>query len=411
MYLIKGLIKIKKTLSIFFASLFLSLLTGCSDGDPTALYESLIVEFNDVQSISLSAVNQVITTGETLQLTVTGTNTAGTVDLTEYVSWSVSDDNLGRIKSGGLLESFSTDGTLTVTASLSNFSATLEITLSSAALTSITIEPATAATLTTSVCRPLSLKAFGNYADESVRDITDKVHWSTTTPSAILTTGSTVSLSYYTIPNANVFAELGSINSGETIITINGDDLTSMILTPTADTLSTGDTLTFQVLAVYGTETDVDISSTVDWNSSDTSKAAFNNNDEVLTGIAQGSTTVTATCGSQSPTAQITVEGKSIESIEIEDINNQAIEVLHMTPNTTYQLSAYIHYTDNTKLEITDDAIWSATHPAVGHPVVVTVGDTTSDKGLVSSFEIENFDFVKIEYSGFNDQITVQVSQ
>jgi len=406
-----GLTKIKKLFIFLFASFFISLLNGCSEGDPTALYESLIVEFNDVQSIDLSVLNTVITTGDDLQLTVTGTNSTGTVDLTEYVSWTVSDDNLARVKSGGLLESFSTDGTVTVTASLSNFSDTEDITLSSASLDAIAIKADTATPdlLETAVCRPLVLKAFGTYSDMTVRDITNKVEWSTTTPSAILQTTPEVTLSYYDTPSANVFAELDGETSSQVDVIVN-EDIDSMILSPTTGTLSTGDTLTFQVLAVYGSDTDVDISSTVDWDSSDTSKAAFNSNDEVLTGIAQGSTTVTATCGLQEETAQISVEGKTITSIEIEDQNNQAIELLAMKLNEIYQLSAYVHYSDDSKKEITEDATWSATHPAVGNPVVVTVSDTALEKGKVTSYAIENFDHVTIEYSGFNDLITVQVS-
>jgi len=404
-----GLMKIKKVITFLYASFFLAMLNGCSEGDPTALFESLIVEFNDVQSISVSAQNSVITTGDDLQLTVTGTNSqAGTVDLTEYVSWTVSNDNLARVKSGGLLESFSIDGTVTVTASLSNFSDTIDITLSSAALSSIDIEPASAVSLTTSVCRPIALKAMGTYDDATIRDITDKVSWSTTTPSAILKTTPEVTLSYYNTPSANVSAELDSINSGAIDVTVN-DDITSMVLTPATVTLATGSTQVFEVLAVYGAETDVNISTTVDWDSSDTAKAAFNSNDEVLTGILQGSTTVTATCGSQIETAQVTVEGKTLVRIEISpDITSG---LLTMTTNSSFQLTAsafYLEGSTETEEDITDQVSWSATHPNT--TVVVTVDDVDPNKGLVTSTTNTGIDFVQIDYSGLSDQLTVEVT-
>lgn len=404
MYSIKNIIKKHYVLIFLFITL---LLNGCTEGEPRDLYESLIVEFNDVQSISLGAVNTVITTGDDLQLTVTGTNSqAGTVKLTEYVSWSVSDDNLVRVKPSGLLESFSTDGTVTVTASLANFSDTIDITLSSAALSTIDIKADTATpdTLVTSVCRPLALKAFGNYDDASIRDITDKVNWSTSTAGAILNTGSLVSLSYYLSPGANIRAELETINSGDITVTVN-DDISSMLLTPATVTLATGSTQSFEVLAVYGSDTDVDISATVDWASSDPTKAAFNNNDQVLSGIAQGVTTVTATCGLLTDTSQVTVEGKALNTIEI-TATDLSGGLLSMSTNTTYQLSATAHYDDGSNEDITDDVTWTATHPK---GTVVTVSNTSPDKGQVTSNDTTDIDFIKIEYAGLEDQITVEV--
>ena len=407
MYSNNGLKKIKNAFFFLYLGLFVGLLNGCSEGDPTALYESLIVEFNDVQSIDLSTLNTVITTGEDLQLTVTGTNSTGTVDLTEYVSWTVSDDNLARVKPGGLLESFSTDGMVTVTASLSNFSDSEDITLSSATLDSIEIKADTATpdTLETDVCRPLALKAFGTYTDASVRDITDKADWSTTTPSAILNTSNGVSLSYYLDPSANVFAGLDGKTSGQVDVLVSEDNLTSMILSPAAFRLSTGSTRTFQVLAVYGSETDIDISATVNYVSSDTSKAAFNNNDEVLTGIAQGSTTVTATCGMQEETAQVTVEGKTIDRIEISSANSDIL--VTMSIDSTVQLEATVYYSDGTNEPVTDDVSWSALHPEGN---IVTVSNVDTDKGEVSSSTTTGIDVIEIEYSGETDRITVQVS-
>lgn len=395
--------------SFFLLLTFFSMLTACSEGDPTALYESLIVEFNDVQSISLSSVNTVITTGDSLQLTVTGTNSqAGTVDLTEYVSWSVSDDNLARIKSGGVLESFSTDGIVTVTASLSNFSDTLDITLSSASLSTIEIKADTLTpdTLSTSVCRPLALKAFGTYDDASVRDITEKASWSTATAAARLKTTPSVSLSYYQTPSASVSAELDGINSGAIDIMIT-DDIIDMVLSPLAITLSTGSTQTFKVLADYVAETGIDISSTAHWQSSDTTKATFSNNNEVLTGVAEGTTTITASCGSQQASTLVTVEGRTLDRIEISpDITN---DLVTMSVNSSFQLSAFAYYSDGSDEDITNDVTWTAVHPTT--EVVVNVSNIEPTKGLVTSNNIVDLDYVDADYAGKTDRITIKVIQ
>ena len=386
------------------------LFSACSEGDPTALYESLIVEFNDVQSISLTAINSVIETGDSLQLAVTGLNSlAEEVDLTEYVSWSVSDGALARIQSGGLMETFTTDGLVTITASLSGFSATLDVTLSSAALISIAIKADTATpdTLETSVCRPLALKALGDYYDEATpRDITDKVSWSTTTPSAILKTGSVISLSNFEVSTPDIIAMLDTISSNDiSPVTINViDDIDSLVLSPLTPELNVGETQSFQVLADFGSDLGVDISSAVSWSSNSPDKADFNNNDQVLTAALNGTTTVTAVCGDQTDNTLVTVTGKALDSLVIEPDNNGAL--IRINQGDSRQLLVRAYYSDQTDEDVTDSAEWSAVNSG---GVFISVDNVSPNKGLVSADAIGD-DQVKATFGGKESiqNITVQ---
>jgi len=391
-----------------FGLFILTILNACSEGDPTNLYESLIVEFNNVQSMALESDNSVITTGDSLQLTVIGNKSQpDEVDLTEYVSWSVSDDALAKVKSGGLMETFSTDGVVTITASLSSFSATLPITLSSAALNSIDVKADTATpdTLETSVCRPLALKALGNYDDTTTRDITDKVSWSTSTASAILKTGSVISLSNFEVSTPGIAATLGAISSDDmTPVTVNViDDIDSLVLSPLTPTLNVGETQSFQVLADFGGDTGIDISSTVSWASSDPVKADFNSNNEVLTAALSGTTTVTAVCGDQTDNTLVTVEGKALDSLTIEPDN--AVRLVRINLGETAQLSVTAKYSDLTEEDVTDSAEWSVVNP-VG--IFISVDNVSPNKGLVSADAIGD-DRVKVTFGGQEATLNVTV--
>jgi len=401
---------IRQTFSrLLFGLFILSILNACSEGDPTNLYESLIVEFNDVQSMALESGNSVITTGDSLQLTVIGNKSQpDEVDLTEYVSWSVSDDALAKVKSGGLMETFTTDGMVTITASLSSFSATLDVTLSSAALLSIDVKADTATpdTLETSVCRPLALKALGNYFGEATqRDITDKVTWSTSTASAILKTGSVISLSNFEVSTPGIIATLGAISSDDmTPVTVSViDDIDSLVLSPLTPTLNVGETQSFQVLADFGGDTGIDISSTVSWASSDPVKAEFNSNNEVLTAALSGTTTVTAVCGDQTDNTLVTVEGKALDSLTIEPDN--AVRLVRINLGETAQLSVTAKYSDLTEEEVTDSAEWSVVNP-VG--IFISVDNVSPNKGLVSADAIGD-DRVKVTFGGQEATLNVTV--
>lgn len=381
----------------------LLILNACSKGDPTKLYQSLIIEFNDIQSISVSAINSVIATNGNVQLNVTGTNSlAETFDLTDQVSWSLSDKSLATISSGGLLTALSVDGTVTVTASLSTLTDTIDITVSSAALLSIKIKANTSTpdSLVSSVCRPLNLKALGAYDDGSERDISALVSWTSST-SAIIKTKPAVSISHYQAIGVDVMASLDGIDSIAASVMLN-DDISSMIISPLNSTLLINETVDFQAKAVYGSETNVNISSTVNWTSSDTDVAAFDKNAGQLTGKANGETTVSAECGSQTKTTLATVES-DLTSITIEPDTI----VLSLYVGSSFSLTATGHYVDGTTADITQEVNWSVSNSG-NDGTNVSINNQAPNKGQLTA-SLVGADKVTAELSGVTAEITVFV--
>ncbi|MDH5517056.1 MAG: Ig-like domain-containing protein [Gammaproteobacteria bacterium] len=393
-------------LRVLMATLIISLLSACSSGDPRALYESLIVEFNDVQSISISALNSVIASGDSQQITVTGTTSqAATVDLSDKVSWSLSDATLASISSDGLLQSLSASatGTVTITATLADFSATFDVTLSDASLVSIEVKADTTdELLSTSVCRPLALKAMGTYDDSpvaTVRNITPYVSWdSTTTGATLVSASSGPSITHYQALAIEVTASRDTLSSPAASVSVV-DDITSLALSPASLTLSVGSSQGFILQAVYGAETVDNVATAANWASTDIGVVSFPNNDGVMSAVSTGTTTVTANCGSTEASALVTVDTNNISSFEIGPEPTGFALALGSTQQMT--ATAYYSADPNTAVDVTGDVSWSVENGSVA---VLSV----DSYGLVSA-NAEGFAKVVANFSGETADVTVHV--
>ncbi len=93
----------------------------------------------------------------------------------------------------------------------------------------------------------------------------------------------------------------GSAGEGSTTPT-----LTLITVTPANPSVRTGETAQFTSVATYSDNTTQNISGSVTWSSSNTSKATISNTG-LATGVAVGTTTITATSGNISGTTALTV--------------------------------------------------------------------------------------------------------
>ena len=86
-------------------------------------------------SITVTPINPIIALGDPLQFTATGTYADNsTADLTAYVTWSSSEEDvatIGNIGANGMVTSFAA-GTTTITATLRNFSDSTTLTVTDA---------------------------------------------------------------------------------------------------------------------------------------------------------------------------------------------------------------------------------------------------------------------------------------
>jgi uncharacterized protein YjdB len=106
-----------------------------------------------------------------------------------------------------------------------------------------------------------------------------------------------------------ITATSGSV-SGSTTLTVTAATLVSISVTPTNPSIAKGTTRQFTATGTYSDSTTQNLTTAVTWSSSSTTVATISNatgSKGLATGVAAGTTTITATSGSVSGTTSLTV--------------------------------------------------------------------------------------------------------
>jgi len=160
-------------------------------------------------------------------------------------------------------------------------------------------------------------------------------------------------------------------------------DLVSIAVTPPESTIVMGAAQQFTATGTYSDNTAKDITTLVTWTSSNLSTATISNatgSEGKAFGSFTGTTTITATSGSISGTAVLTVV-PTLVSITV------APDGLSIQTGSAQQYTATGHYSDFSIKEITAQVVWSSTAAAVasvsndegtkGRALALTAGATS----------------------------------
>src|SRR5436190_2215537 len=267
-----------------------------------------------VSSIQVTPTSMSIGTGSVQQFTATAHLSDGSSkDITSTVLWDSSDANIATISSDGMATGFG-PGTVSITAQSSislKSSATLTVSGAAVNLSSIVVSPA-ASSLPVNSSQQFT--ATGNYTDGSSADLTSLVTWSST-PATIATVSASGLVNGVAAGSGNISASLGAI-SGSTSLTVTAPSIASIAVTPVGLTLGIGINQQYVATVTYTDGTSADLSSGVTWTSSPTSVATVNNSGLVTT-VAPGQTTITASIAGQSDTSTLTVVPAHLTSIDV----------------------------------------------------------------------------------------------
>jgi trimeric autotransporter adhesin len=162
-------------------------------------------------------------------------------------------------------------------------------------------------------------------------------------------------------------------------------EITAITLSPTSAIITPTTTQQFTATATFGNNTSGDVTSQVTWTSSSPSFATVNSSG-LVTGVALGSTTITAKSNNSSATATapVTVSSKTIVSIAITPTDPS----ISLSLDQQQQFTATATYSDGTMGNITTSATWTSSVPSVatistaGLASPVTIGSTTIGASL-----------------------------
>jgi len=364
----------------------------CADDDctgETACYISATLENLTVSSSHVS-----IPAGHSTNLTAKGLYSDNSiVDLTNTVTWSVSDELLAEITSTSVLTGITT-GDVIVTACYNEICEYVSVKISDAVLEAIEVSAENSAF-------PegwnIQFVATGIFSDGVKLDISDEVTWSSSDNNVAEPVAGSSVFETKTTGSFTATAEetLGSV-SGSNRITVTSAVLSNIFITPSDTNMVVGERLELTATGVYSDNTLLDLTEDVTWISSATVIATIS--EGFMTAVSVGGVQISVELNSITANADFTVTNETIESIAITP------GTVSLAQGTTIQLKATALFSDNSTKDITSDVIWVSSDTSI-----VTVDNSDTSQGLLITVS-EGTATVQACLYGVCSEISVSVS-
>jgi trimeric autotransporter adhesin len=324
-----------------------------------------------LQSISITPANLSITVGQIQQFAATGIySDRSTRDLTPSATWSSSQPGVVGITGTGLASGLGA-GSSTITASLGATSGSASVSVSSFALVSIAVTPNNPSIALGTNQR---FVAIGTYSDGSTLNLTQPATWNSA--SATIATANASGLSTSTSPGQTAISATVAGIAGSSTLTVTPATLVAMTITPAIPTSPQGMIKQFAATGTFSDGTTQDVTSSVQWNSSNASVATISNSASsrgLATTNAAGTSSISATFGSISASTSLTASTVALASITV----SPAIPSVAL--GTMQQFTATGIFTDGSTQDLTTSATWSS-----GSTVVANVSSNGMGTSLAS---------------------------
>jgi len=315
-----------------------------------------------IKSITVTPVKQTIPIGWHQTFTATGTFTdSSSQDISNSVTWSSDTKLVATVGSSSGVVAGVKQGTANISASFSyagtSATGSTALIVSSATLKSVAVNPTSALLAPGST---LQINARGTWTDNTSQNISVFTTWSSsdTQIATVAVSGNTTGQSAGT---ATITATSGTLSASAHLV-VEGSNLVSIKITP--QNLKLPATIETQLKAI-GTFSDgqqLDLTSAATWTSSAPSVATVSNASNsggVATGVAIGSTTITAAFAGISATTNLTVTNATLVSINVTP-SNSAINL-----GSSQTFTAQGSFTDGSTVNITVQVAWSSSDVAV----------------------------------------------
>jgi uncharacterized protein YjdB len=294
-------------------------------------------------------------------------------DVSAASAWTAAPTGVVSLTaSGGAMQATGlAAGTAVVTATYQARTDSVTVTVRPAVLRSIAVAPVSRATV---VGGTVQLLATGTYDDGRVADVTALATWSAT-PAGVAsvsndagTRGRVTGLAFGT---ASVTATIGTVASDPVTVQVRDLVVAALRLEPDVVTVAPAHAIPVRAFGVDASGAEADVTAVATWTTSASSVATVSGG--VVSGIAVGSATLTATRGGVSATAGVKVEAPYPVRLIIATGGEETAGV-----GAEGQLRAIAVYSDAQRRDVTPLAAWISDDTAV-----VSVSDAPGTKGAV----------------------------
>lgn len=350
---------------------------------------SLTVTAATLESIAVTPPTASVPAGGTQRYTATGTFSDGsTADISSMVSWGTGAAATATIDLTGLATGVA-PGTTAVTAMFMGRTGTASITVTAARVESLVITPASPPDLP--VGNVQSFTATATLTDGSTLDVTDHpaLTWSSSMAAiasisnAPGTEGDATGLA---VGTTNIRARFNNgivdVSATAVALTVTDAVLESISVTPRTASVPVGFTVAFTATCGFsdGSTSDCTTDASLSWSSSMMGRATISNaagTKGVATGVAAGTTTITAAIGGVSGTATLTVTTATLTSISVSP------GTVSVPRTNDQQFRATGTFSDGFTADLTTVVTWSMTTGAA-RCTPVTISNAAGTRGLAS---------------------------
>ncbi|AVQ12089.1 Bacterial Ig-like domain, group 2 [Leptospira santarosai] len=274
---------------------------------------------------------------------------------------------------GKSLTGISYSSTTTLTGSFGGKSVSLPVTTAAVSLVSIQITPVNPAV---PIGGNKQFTATGIYSDNSTLDISAQVVWNSSDTS-VATLGVSGLASSLTVGTSTISASNGAITSNTQILTVTPAELVSISVTPSNPSIAKGLTRQFTATGTFTDHSTLDITSQVNWTSSNNGVVSISNAVGVegnSTALTLGAVTITADVGGISGFTNMTVTNATLVSISVTPASPS------LPKGLTQQFIATGTYTDSSTQDLTAATVWSSSSVSKA-----TVSNVVGNEGMANA--------------------------
>jgi uncharacterized protein YjdB len=267
---------------------------------------ALTVSTATLSSINLTPTSALLAPASTLQYSAIGVYTDGTTQyISPYVTWTSSSTSVATVSTAGVATGQSA-GVTTVTAQSGSVSATANLVVESAALTSIQITPHNS---TVPVTINVPFTATGTFANGDSQDLTAAATWTSSAPSIATISNAQGSLGLATglAPGTATISAVFQGQVGTATLSVTNATLNSIAVTPASASISAGTSQQFNATGTFSDGSVIGITGQAAWTSSDVNAATIGANG-LATSAGAGTASIKASLNGVNGTAILTVQ-------------------------------------------------------------------------------------------------------
>ena len=303
-------------------------------------------------TVSPPLLNLAVNTLGTLQA-VAKLSDGTSADVTAAATW-VTDTMVATVQAAGVVRA-NFAGTAHITARYAGLSAQATVVvMNTISLVSIAFDPPQ---VTLPIGARINLRVIGTFSDGTTADVTSmaKIGVADTSGAAFVGADGGVVAQHAGVTTA--IATVGALAT-KMIIIVTPATVVGVSVLPPLGTTGVGTTVGFKATATLSDGTQADVTTSATWSVVDGTVASINTIG-IAAGKTAGKTTVTAAFGGQSGQATLVVTGATLQVLQIDPVDPS------VGVGVEIDFTATGLYSDGTKVDLTNQVMWSSSSPTV----------------------------------------------